>query len=97
MNIPKIYKRVVCADGFTISMQASHMTNCDPRDNAGPYSEIEMGNPNRGDSLIQRYAEEPDDPTRTIYSYVPADIVRRLIAKHGGVVAGEVPPLVGGA
>lgn len=97
MSIRKIYKRVVCADGFTISMQASHMTNCRPKDDSGPYSKIEMAYPNRGDSLIQRYAEDPDDPTRTIYSYVPADIVRRLIAKHGGVVAGEVPPLVGGA
>ena len=95
--IPKIYKRVVCADGFTISMQASHMTNCDPRDNAGPYSEIEMAYPNRGDSLIQRYAENQYQPTGTVYGRVPADIVRRLIAKHGGVVAGEVPPLVGGA
>lgn len=96
MNIPKFYERAVCADGFTISMQASVYTYCDPRKNSGPYREIELGFPSESDSLIQEYAEDPDRPTDTVYPYVPADVVRQLIAKHGGVVEGEVPPLVGG-
>jgi hypothetical protein len=31
-------------------------------------------------------------PTDTVYAYVPVDIVTLVIAKHGGMVSGEVPP-----
>lgn len=97
MNIFNDYERVVCADGFTVSVQASRIRYCVPRNNSGPYSAVELGFPSEGDSLIQGYAEDQDQPTNTVYGWVPADIVRQLIAKHGGIVAGEVPPLVGGA
>ena len=90
------YKRVVCADGFNVSMQASVYAYCDPRSDSGPYSAVELGYPSEGDPLIQEYAEDQDQPTSSVYGWVPADIVRQLIAKHGGIVAGEVPPLVGG-
>ncbi len=38
-------KLVVCADGFSMSVQASETTYCNPRDNMGPYIEAEIGFP----------------------------------------------------
>ena len=38
-----------------------------------------------------QYAEDKDEPTATVYGYVPVDTVYLLLTKHGGVVSGEVP------
>ena len=77
---------VVCKDGFYISVQASHLHHCTPRiDDAEMYETVELGFPNMEDSLIFPYAEEKRKPTGTIYSYVPVDIVDKLIEKHGGI------------
>ena len=40
------------------------------------------------------YAEEPDEPTNTVYLYVPATIVCMVIANHGNMVSGEIPNMV---
>lgn len=37
------------------------------------------------------YAEDPDDLTGTVYAYVPAFVVRRMIEAHGGLLEGEIP------
>ena len=44
--------------------------------------------------FIKDYAEDPRDLTGTVYGYVPAHIVRKMIAAHGGIVSGECTPLV---
>jgi hypothetical protein len=31
-------------------------------------------------------------PTETVYPYVPVSLVTLVIAKHGGMVSGELPP-----
>lgn len=74
-----------CADGFSVSVQASAFHYCRPRKNRGPYTHFELGFPSQEDDLIQEYAESPDIPTRTVYPCVPHDIVIALIEKHGGV------------
>mgnify|MGYP001277913244 CR=1 FL=1 len=91
-------RRIVCKDGFSFSCQANEYAYCQPREtDADYYSEVEIGYPNREDSLIYpRFAEgycptEPVPATRTVYPYVPSDIVCVLIDKHGGILEGEVP------
>ena len=79
-QIPK----VVCADGFYVSVQASSRHYCEPRSDAGPWTEFELGYPSEPDELITQYAESPDRPTDTVYGYVPVGVVEALIAKHGG-------------
>ena len=37
------------------------------------------------------FADEVDNPTETVYGYVPVQIVTNVLAKHGGIVDGEVP------
>ena len=76
-----------CADGFTISVQASDFHYCSPRiSGADQYENVELGFPNMEDPIIKDYAEDPDDLTHTVYGYVPIKVVNKLIEKHGGIV-----------
>lgn len=82
--------RVVCKDGFTISIQASDYHYCTPRETFRPrdgktYSSVELGFPSMEDDLITYYAEDDDDYTKTVYGWVPISIVEQLIEKHGGI------------
>tara|TARA_R110000824_G_scaffold222950_1_gene410729 strand:- start:1104 stop:1466 length:363 start_codon:yes stop_codon:yes gene_type:complete len=87
------YKQVVCRDGFRMSVQAGVTMYSMPRkNNAMRYKEVEVGYPSSKESLILEYAENPKAPTDTVYAYVPAEIVTLVIAKHGGLVSGDVPP-----
>ena len=91
----KSYQMVICADGFSVSIQAGSSFYCEPRSNAvNAYESVELGFPNRPCIFIRDYAETPEKPTESVYGYVPAHIVRKMIAGHGGIVSGECPPLV---
>ena len=90
------YKMVTCADGFSVSIQAGRYSYCEPRmDGYSAYESVELGFPNRPCIFIKDYAEDPANLTDTIYGYVPAHIVKKMIAGHGGIVSGECPPLAG--
>ena len=84
-------KRVVCVDGFTMSVQADDFTYCAPQNNEGPYTAVEVGFPSEYEELIIDWAEDDSSPTETVYGYVPVHIVSLVLAKHGGMVEGEVP------
>lgn len=85
-------QRIECADGFSMSVQASMVNYCSPRvDNAEKYTEVEIGFPNDYESLIADYAEDKKAYTNTVYGYVPANIVTLVCVKHGGVISGEMP------
>ena len=89
----KMNKNVVCKDGFTMSVQAGETQYCHPRETgAVKYTEVEIGFPNRPEDLLLEFAEDGDRPTETVYPYVPASLVTLVIAKHGGMVSGELPP-----
>ena len=94
------YRRVVCKDGFSVSIQASINSYCEPReDYTEKYSSLELGFPNRADNLIKQYAENERDLTGTVYGYVPVSDVYLLLTAHGGVIEGDVPkgvPVYGG-
>lgn len=81
-----IRPHLICNDGFEVSVQASEYHYCSPRVNgAAIYNTVELGFPNMEDSLIMEYAENPYNPTGTVYGYVPVSIVNELIEKHGGI------------
>ena len=85
--IQELRPHIKCADGFTISVQASKGHYCSPRvDGDVRYDKVELGFPSIEESLIMGYAEDPDEPTDTVYGYVPIEIVNKLIEKHGGIV-----------
>nr|WP_318375411.1 hypothetical protein [Enterobacter sp.] len=81
-------RRVVCFDGYSISIQANNAAYCQPRDDiediAG-YDSFELGFPSEADKSILDYAENGGNPVDTVYPYVPRDVVERLIEDHGGI------------
>ena len=95
----KKYMRVWSSDGFNMSVQAHEGAYCEPReDNQDLYSEVEVGYPSEVEPMLMPYAEQwvrggKCNATKTVYAYVPAHLVLDVIAKHGGQVRGELPPL----
>lgn len=78
--------RLVCKDGFKISIGASVFHHCDPcKNKAWPYKSVQLNFPSELDDLIGDYAQDPKE-MGNVYSYVPIDIVNELIEKHGGIV-----------
>lgn len=85
-------RKIICADGFSMSVQASEYNYCRPRvDNARRYFSVEIGYPSEKETLIIDYAENPKRPTETVYPWVPAAIISLICAKHGGIVSGDLP------
>lgn len=86
-----IRPKVVCADGFSISIQASEYHYCSPRvtfcpmDGWNRYTEVELGFPNQVEEDLLEYAED-EDPLDTVYGYVPVELVDKVLEKHGGIV-----------
>lgn len=87
------FKRITCADGATVSVQASEYHYCTPRGNEGPYTEIEAGFPSvpPPESWLA-FSDGDSDPTQTVYGYMPVALVAEFVAAHGGMVDGELPP-----
>ena len=88
----KLNEKVVCADGFSMSVQAHAAAYCIPRMTGAPvYLEVEVGYPHDREELLMEWAEDARKPTDTVYGFVPVRVVTNVIAKHGGMVSGEVP------
>lgn len=71
---------IYCEDGFAMSVQDHGYAYATP----GQTSEI--GFPNKEEPLLEGYAEDPSDPTDTIYPHVPNVIVKQIIKNHGGEI-----------
>jgi len=89
----KKYEALVCNDGFMVSIQASRTNYCEPRDDAGPYTSVELGFPSMVEPKLMPWAEDPSQPTNTVYGWVPSDVVLEIINDHGGWKEGELPPM----
>ena len=98
-EIQKTRDYVVCADGFTMSVQASENHYCSPRADGAEviYGRVEIGYPSEHEPEFDEYVEQLEDATinwtGSVYGWVPADIVALVIAKHGGMVSGQIPKL----
>jgi hypothetical protein len=94
MSSYNVRERVLCADGFSVSIQGNSGMYCSPRENIAVYEAVELGYPSALDELINEYAEQTDEDgnatTETVFPYVPIEVVEALIAKHGGIV-GTIP------
>ena len=85
-------KQIVCKDGFAMSVQANEGAYCAPRiDGADRYTEVEVGYPSVREPLLIEWAEDKNNPTSTVYGYVPSERISLVCAKHGGIVSGELP------
>lgn len=91
LSIKARLPRICCVDGTSLSVQAGCRYYSHPRSNFGPYTAVEVGFPSETPPLTwKEYAEEwEDDPTNTIYAYVPLELVSFFIAAHGGIDVGR--------
>lgn len=78
-------KKIVCKDGFNMSVQGSSGHYCSPRKTQNWYTAMEIGYPSAKEDLIMEFAETPEAPTDTVYGYVPCNIIEEVINKHGGI------------
>ncbi len=78
--------QVVCADGTTLSIQASSGHYCEPRSNKGPYWSVEVGFPSVAIETFMDYIDQAGyaDPTDSVYGWVPIYVVAQAILDHGG-------------
>ena len=79
-------KSILCNDGFRMSVQASESHYCSPRNNSGPWTEVEIGFPLILEPLLFDYAETKGQWTNTVYPYVPIELAAAVIEVHGGLV-----------
>ncbi len=77
--------KIVCVDGFTMSVQGSSGHYCAPRSTQNAYYEMEIGYPSLKEDDLMPYAEDADSPTNAVYGYVPCEIIQQVIDKHGGI------------
>ena len=85
MEYKKQTKRIECVDGASLSVQASMGHYCSPRTDAGPYSMVEVGFPShKPQESMMEFAETPENPINTVYSWVPVEVVKEFIDLHGG-------------
>ena len=79
---------IECADGVTLSVQASAFHYCTPRNDIGPWTEFEVGFPSvcPPDSW-KEYCEDWGRPTDTVYGRVPQELIWEFIELHGGIKA----------
>ena len=86
ISIACMLPRLILADGASLSVQASRHLHSSPRDDTGPYTKVEVGFPSENPpEAWKEFADNWDDPTGTIYSYVPLTMVMLYIGAHGGI------------
>ena len=82
--------KIVCVDGFEMSVQVGFSLYSTPKKVAKRYSAVEIGFPSEHEPLIEEFAEtfhqeDVTDYTDTVYPYVPVAIVDKVLKKHGGI------------
>jgi hypothetical protein len=83
----RLAKQVTCNSGLTMSIQASEGHYCSPRKTL-PYSNytaFEIGFPSEKVELFMPYVEDENNPTDTVYTHVPINVIEEVISKHGGI------------
>jgi len=84
----QITRRLMLANGVSLSIQASHAAYSIPRIILpyAEYSAMEIGYPSERIESLMEYAEDPERPTNTVYPYVPVEVLEKVIAEAGGVI-----------
>jgi hypothetical protein len=79
MFYKEILPATVCADGTMLSIQASKTHYCSPKNDIGPYTEVEVWNVSADEVPDFEYSKE--EPS----AYVDINSVVAFIDRHGGL------------
>lgn len=93
-----VAKKTTCADGVSLSIQASKTHYSIPREDVGPYVAVEVGfiEDKKGKQVTpprtwKKYADGDKFPN-AVYGYIPVSLVERFIKNHGGIKDGPGIP-----
>jgi len=82
-----VRKAVVCADGFTMSVQGGTPYHyCSPREALNTYWKVEVGFPSSDVPEFAEYKDGEGSDTDSVFGYVPMNVVEAVAEQHGGVV-----------
>jgi hypothetical protein len=74
--------RIICNDGFEISVQASEFHHCSPgKNNLDYYTQFEVGYPSEHEILLDKYKSYDEG----IYNKVPGKLVNFIIVEHNEI------------
>lgn len=84
-------RRILLKNGVQLSVQASSTHYCSPRNDVGPWVEVEVGvfnkrSPIRSFGRVERQGKWRDPSGWWLYAYVPLNVVEAYIQKAGGIV-----------
>jgi predicted ThiF/HesA family dinucleotide-utilizing enzyme len=86
--------RIVCQNGFSISVQAHAGSYC-KHNESGELTHVECGFPSTTPKTkeLLEYAEcfGNHGYTETVYGYVPVEVVQAELEAHGGIISGKMP------
>lgn len=80
--------RVVCKDGFSISVQASGSHYSSPKEflSINGWTKVELGYPSEPIPELAEHADGQDpDATEGIWAYTPIEAVEKLLDSHSGI------------
>ena len=88
MRFP-VNTRATCPDGWSVSIIARRGAYCDPRDDRGPWTHVELGFPTAHEPDLEVYKEPPPEARHedSVFPYVPVEVVEAILVKHGFVLA----------
>lgn len=79
-----VAQHIRCADGTTLSVQASSLHHCAPKSDTGPWEAVEVWyikGPKGNNVSMTSWGGSRYDP----YPYVPIRLVNDFIKRHGGL------------
>jgi hypothetical protein len=78
---------LTCMDGAELSIQASFMHYCSPREDEGPYKSVEVGFPEGlSKEDLASLAEFHTGCEMPVYSWVPVNLIEKIVENHGGPI-----------
>lgn len=80
-----VVPHIICADHTQLSVQASHAHYCCPRNDDGPWIQVEVWLvcSAKGRKIpVPSFGNNHNEP----YPYVPVELVNKFIRRHGGLL-----------
>jgi len=81
-----VVEHMRCADGTTLSVQASRGHYCRPKSHTGPWTHVEVWCIVGPKGMSIRLPSWGDGGQYDPYAYVPVEKVNAFIERHGGLV-----------
>jgi hypothetical protein len=90
-NSSIIFKRIICKDWFTMSVQASYWHYCEPRitrysEHTFIYDSMEVWYPSERVEELMEYSANEEWVWEGVYGQVPVKLLNEIIEKHWGII-----------